>query len=66
MEITTGTTYQVTFPRGMAKTDFSKCLTMARKLGTFSAGSWTITVQGSHGASCVREMAERGAEVAEA
>jgi hypothetical protein len=66
MDITTGGTYRVTFPQGMAKTDFTKCLRMARKLGKFDGAAWTITVQGTQGAASVREMASRGADVQEA
>jgi len=62
-EITEGQVYTVTFPRGMAKTDFNKCLRMARRYGCFSAGSWTIQVTGGLVASCVREMIDRGADV---
>ncbi len=67
-EITAGTTYAISLPRHMAKTDFTKCLTMARKYGRYDAGTrtWEMTPQGSHGTACVREMIERGAEVTEA
>ena len=63
-EITAGT-YTVSFPRTMHKADFAKCLQMARKAGTYDGASktWTITVQGSHSAAVVAEMADRGAEV---
>jgi hypothetical protein len=68
MDITAGTTYRVTFPKGMSKTDFTKCLRMARRLGKFDGAeqAWTITVQGTQGAASVREMASRGADVREA
>lgn len=65
MDLTTGTTCTVTFPHGMAKTDFAKCLRMARRLGTYSGSKWTITITGPHAASCVSEMADRGATVEE-
>lgn len=65
-EIETGKTYTVSFPRGMSKTDFAKCLKMAQKLGTRAGGSWTITVEGLHSAGVVREMIDRGAQVTEA
>jgi len=63
-EITAGT-YTVSFPRGMHKADFAKCLQMARRIGTYDSGTktWTLTVQGSQTAACVREMIDRGAEV---
>lgn len=65
-EIETGKTYTVSFPRGMAKTDFAKCLKMAQKLGRRDGGSWTITVEGLHSAGVVAEMIDRGAQVTEA
>lgn len=65
MDVTAGHDYIVKFPQGMHKADFAKCLTMARKLGRYSAPlkSWIITPAGSHGTACVHEMIDRGARV---
>lgn len=64
-DITAGETYVISFPRGMHKTDFTKCLTMARRNGSYdgAARTWEITPQGSHGTAVVAEMADRGAIV---
>lgn len=67
-QIEAGTTYAVTFPRGMHKTDFAKCLQMGRKYGTYDPATrtWEITPQGSHGTAVIREMIDRGATATEA
>ena len=66
MDITTGTTLKIIFPRGMHKADFAKCLSMARKIGRYDGQAWTVTITGPHAAACVTEMADRGATVTEA
>jgi hypothetical protein len=66
MTIQIGQIYTATFPRGMGKTDFNKCLSMARRYGRFAGGSWTIKVTGHQVQSCVTEMAARGAVISAA
>lgn len=68
MDPKTGVTYDVVLPSGMPKTDFAKCLKMARRYGRYdvAAGKWSIFVTGPQVAACIAEMADRGARVQEA
>lgn len=65
-DIKAGETYTATFPRDMGKTDFTKCLKMARRYGRFTAGSWTIKATGFQVVTCIQEMITRGADVTNA
>jgi hypothetical protein len=61
-EYSTGT-WRVSF-KGLHKTDFRKCLAMARKMdGQYDGSAWTF--DGSYGinASRLEEMASRGARI---
>lgn len=61
-----GKTWSVSF-KGLGKTDFSKCVAMAKKMhGSFTGGRWTF--DGSYGINDSRlaEMAGRGADIREA
>jgi hypothetical protein len=61
-----GKTWSVSF-KGLAKTDFNKCLSMARKMnGRYDGSRWTFN--GSYGINRDRlaEMADRGADIREA
>lgn len=70
MDIETGKTYKVTFPKGMHKSDFAKSLSMAKKIhgASYDGGSktWTIPADWNITVSRLSEMAERGATVEEA